>query len=135
VLGWKECYWVSCLAVAAIRNPKLKSGQLQPADREITKEKIRGIFKIGLEKKHDSLLVGALGCGAFHNPPADIAQIFKEVLQEYPNKFKKVVFAILEPRKKGQKKNRRDDPWGNLVTFRKTLVGSKSSAAGSSSGR
>lgn len=32
---------------------------------------------------YDSVVLGALGCGAFKNPPADVAQIFNELLQQY----------------------------------------------------
>ena len=36
----------------------------------------------GALKCHDSLVLGALGCGAFCTPPAQMARLFHEVLSE-----------------------------------------------------
>lgn len=49
---------------------------------EPIKNKIRTIFRIGLIHGHDSLVLGALGCGAFRNPPRHVAQLFHEVMEE-----------------------------------------------------
>ena len=43
---------------------------------------MRTIFRIGLLHHHDSLVLGAFGCGAFRNPPAHIARLFHEVMEE-----------------------------------------------------
>lgn len=96
IYKWKECHWIDVVSTAAIRNPKLQSNNmLNPQDEKVTLEKIRGIFKIGIIKGHDCIILSALGCGAFHNPPDHIANIFKQVIEEYGHHFKKIVFAIL----------------------------------------
>lgn len=50
---------------------------------EPIKNKIRTIFRIGLIHGHDSLVLGALGCGAFRNPPRHVARLFHEVMDEH----------------------------------------------------
>lgn len=89
---------MSFISVPAIREPKLNDGMLNKRDIIIAKDKIRTILRIGLINSHDTLVLGAWGCGIFHNPPQDIARLFNEVFleEEFFNKFKIIVFAILE---------------------------------------
>ncbi|RUP16545.1 hypothetical protein BC936DRAFT_139523, partial [Jimgerdemannia flammicorona] len=61
------------IAVAAYRKPKLQNNCLSAEDAAKTRRKIEAIFAIALHKGHDSLLLSALGCGAFQNPPKQIA--------------------------------------------------------------
>lgn len=103
---------VSCLAMPALRNPKLDKGKYKARDRMIMTEKIRGMFKVGALHNHETLILGASGCGAFINPPKEVAQIFKEVLSEYDKCFKRVVFAILD-----------NGRWENCTIFRSILTG------------
>ena len=58
--------------------------------------KICHILNIALMNNHDCILLGALGCGAFNNPPHVVACVFKEVLQHYKGCFKEIAFAILK---------------------------------------
>lgn len=64
----------------------------------ITRNKVRTILRIGLLHGHDAFVLGAFGCGAFHNPPEEMAAIFHEVLEEpeFKNRIRQVTFAILE---------------------------------------
>lgn len=97
VLPPEEHCFLSCIAISAIRKPTLKrDGTYTPSQRRMMKEKIRGIFKIGLKHGHDSLVLGAFGCGAFKNPPEQVAEIFREIIEEYMGYFKRIVFAILD---------------------------------------
>ena len=66
------------LAVAAIRNPRLIDSKLSTYDRNITFTKIEAIFKFAIINNYEVLILGALGCGAYHNPPEDIIDIFNE---------------------------------------------------------
>ena len=92
------------ISVASLNyNPKhghntLDNGNIPESDKPILKEKIRTILRIGVLKGHDSLVLGALGCGAFCTPPAQMARLFHEVLseQEFDSRFKKIVFAIID---------------------------------------
>ena len=99
-----EPFKAAVISVASLNyNPKhghntLDNGNIPEADKPILKEKIRTILRIGALKKHDSLVLGALGCGAFCTPPAQMARLFHEVLkeQEFQGRFKKIVFAIID---------------------------------------
>jgi uncharacterized protein (TIGR02452 family) len=65
---------------------------------EIMRNKIRTIYRIALVNGHDSLVAGAFGCGAFRLPADKVAALFHEILneEEFKNKFKELVFAILD---------------------------------------
>jgi uncharacterized protein (TIGR02452 family) len=44
---------------------------------------------------HDTLVLGAWGCGVFRNNPEDIAALFHEALHgEFAGQFRKIVFAV-----------------------------------------
>ena len=43
-------------------------GRMPQAAIDIPRNKIRTVFRIGLMYGHDSLVLGAFGCGAFRNP-------------------------------------------------------------------
>ena len=84
-------------------------------EADITLDKIRTIFRIGMANFHDSLVLSALGCGAFANPPAHIAKLFHQVIEEdeFRNVFKLIDFAILD----GYRTGLRHNPEGNLKPF------------------
>lgn len=74
---------LSFITVAGMNRPDLTtSGMIANHHVEPIKNKIRTIFRIGLIHGHDSLVLGALGCGAFRNPPRHVAQLFHEVMEE-----------------------------------------------------
>ena len=55
---------------------------------------MRTIFRIGLLHHHDSLVLGAFGCGAFRNPPEIVAKVFYNVMQEYLDKLEVIEYAV-----------------------------------------
>ncbi|RUP47497.1 hypothetical protein BC936DRAFT_145674 [Jimgerdemannia flammicorona] len=89
-------FTVDFIAVAAYRKPKLQNNCLSSEDAAKTRRKIEAIFAIALHKGHDCLLLSALGCGAFQNPPDHVAAIFLAVAQQYSRKFREIVFAVVE---------------------------------------
>jgi len=61
----------------------------------VMRRRIRKVLAIALHHGHQSIVLGAWGCGVFQNDPKDIAGYFKEILEgEFHNKFTKIVFAI-----------------------------------------
>ena len=88
-----------------------------PEEAEITLDKMRTIFRIGLDHGHDSLVLSAMGCGAFANPPAHIAKLFHQVIEEeeFKNRYRLIDFAILD----GYKTGLRHNPDGNLLPFQR----------------
>lgn len=107
----------SVISVAGVVHPKIdhNTGMLERKYIPIVKGKIRTILRIAKENKHTKLVLGALGCGAFKNPPKHIAMLFKEVFdeQEFSNSFEEICFAILEDNNSRKEHN----PDGNLKPF------------------
>lgn len=116
---------VSVLSVAAVRNPKLSDAQTlagekrkvfaKASDRNLTKDKMRLTLRMAAVKGHDRLVLGAIGCGAFHNPPEEIAETWQEVLTEEEFSggwWKEMWFAVFD------RKNE-----GNFEVFEKVLGG------------
>ncbi len=110
--------YISIVSVAAMNRPELTSClKISSHLVDGVKNKMRTIFRIALRHRHDSLILGAWGCGAFRNPPKHIASLFHEVLKEkeFKNKFRKIVFAIIEDKNSRKAHN----PEGNLLPFQK----------------
>ena len=107
---------LSFITVPGMNRPDLTAnGMIADYHVEPIKNKIRTIFRIGLTHGHDSLVLGALGCGAFRNPPRHVAQLFHEVLREreFRDQFRRIVFAILDDHNAHQRHN----PEGNFNPF------------------
>lgn len=108
-------YKLSFVAVAAMDRRGCSHTELSPSEIEGTKNKMRTILRIGLIHGHDAIVLGAFGCGAFKNPPQQIAELFKEVIEEdeFRDKYRKIVFAIMENHHSGEGHN----PNGSLKPF------------------
>ena len=117
----KKPFQLSFVTVPAINRPKLDfiNGEyfITQSLVEPTKEKIRTILRIAGKFKHDCLVLGAFGCGAFKNPPHHMAKLFKDVFSEdeFKNHFKLIIFAILDDHNSWRKHN----PEGNILPFLK----------------
>ena len=75
-----------------------------PADRVLTKDKMRLCLRMAARKGHTMLVLGAIGCGAFRNPPQEIANCWLEVLGETEfagGWFKEIWFAVYDKRREG----------------------------------
>ncbi|KAJ4257420.1 hypothetical protein NW762_008543 [Fusarium torreyae] len=108
---------VSVLSIAALRNPPVSTiventpgGPVsRPVftddyDRELTKIKMRLCLRMAARRGHGLLVLGALGCGAFRNPPKEVALCWLEVLQEQEFQggwWEEVWFAVYDRRNEG----------------------------------
>ena len=81
---------------------KADDGGFTPAGAEVMRNKIRTIFRMGVEHGKDALVLGAFGCGAYKLPPDAVVQLFRQVMNEpeFAGKFRLLVFAILESTRK-----------------------------------
>lgn len=86
---------VGMISCAALRNPRLQDGEYDEEDSELMRAKIEAIVKLGIGYKHDSIVLGAFGCGAFNNPPELVAKYFKEAVDKYGKYYKRIGFAVL----------------------------------------
>lgn len=77
---------------------RAEDGGFTPEGEAIMLNKIRTIFRLGVEAGKDSLVLGAFGCGAYKLPSAEVARLFRQVMNEpeFAGKFRLLVFAILE---------------------------------------
>ena len=88
--------FVACPAVKyPITEMHNKERRLSEEDAAALEDKIRLIVQIAAANGHDTVIFGAMGCGAWNCPPKHVAEIFKEVLQELNGVIAHYVFAIL----------------------------------------
>ena len=68
------------------------------------KEKIRTILRMSANTGHDSVVLGAFGCGAFGNKPDVTAKIFKDVMlePEFQGHFREIAFGVINDRNGSQ---------------------------------
>ncbi|EFQ36420.1 hypothetical protein CGRA01v4_10469 [Colletotrichum graminicola] len=109
---------VSVLSVAAIRRPEVRRRQVvtaagtredvyvfaRAADRALTMEKMRLCLRMAASRGHSLLVLGALGCGAFRNPPEEVAACWLEVLDEAEfggGWWREVWFAVYDRKNEG----------------------------------
>ena len=112
----EEPYNIPVISVAALSGPRIGAdGMMLPEETDITLDKMRTIFRIAMINGYDCLVLSAMGCGAFANPPAHIAKLFHRVLEEeeFKDKFPLIVFAILD----GYRTGMRHNPEGNFLPF------------------
>ena len=57
-------------------------------------KRMKRVLEIASAKGNEVVILGAFGCGAFHNPPSIVAQAMKTVVQEYRMKFETIEFAV-----------------------------------------
>ncbi|CAF3692663.1 unnamed protein product [Rotaria socialis] len=113
-------YNVCSIAMAAHREPALTNkNMLEKKMATSTHKKIDSIFAIGHHHKHDCLVLSALGCGAFKNPPEHVALLFKSIIYQYAGYFEKIYFAIIDDHNTGNRIN----PKGNFIPFKEILDG------------
>ena len=98
-----EPFQIGVVSVAAINKNKFPEhfqpdGTFSQSGITIVLNRIRTIFRIGLIHSHDALIIGAWGCGAFHNNPYQMARLFRQTLDEpeFKNKYRTVVAAVIE---------------------------------------
>jgi len=115
-----ECRWeeaptrkVGVISCPAIRRPALNvHGHMEEPDKALTRVKVDLLLATAAANGYDALVLGALGCGAFYNPPSDVSRIFAEALRERGASFARVTFAVMGSDR-------------NFATFKGVLTGAK----------
>jgi uncharacterized protein (TIGR02452 family) len=114
------------ISVAALRYPALTEDREKyknEGQRAETKRKIRLTLRVAALGGHKKLVLGALGCGVFGNPPKEVADCFLEVFREKEFRggwWEDVVFAIMDNAKGDQGGK---DGVGNYGEFYRALDG------------
>ncbi|KAJ7031657.1 hypothetical protein C8F04DRAFT_1110204 [Mycena alexandri] len=103
-----EWWFVDVISCAAVRGPDVDEHEnyTDAAQRDLMREKVKCIFCAAVGQGCRRLVLGAFGCGAFGNPPTEVAQLFRRVLLgrdgsgvgnkggEFVGCFDEVTFAI-----------------------------------------
>jgi uncharacterized protein (TIGR02452 family) len=92
-------YFVTFLTSPAVNAGYLLQKEPNKADLifSVNKERIRKFLWLANHKNHQTLILGAWGCGAFRNDILDIAETFNDLLNnEFKNCFEHVIFAIYD---------------------------------------
>ena len=97
----EQMWWTSVISVAAVFKPPVSffgNDFARMEDKEDMRHRIQSLFRVIVWSGKRNLILSALGCGAFRNPPEAVAKLFKEVLQEdeFCGRFQGVWFAILD---------------------------------------
>ncbi len=80
-------------AVNAAALPPERHAEIGPA----MWQRILKVLAAGIVHGHDSIVLGAWGCGAFGNDGVEIAQLFRQALAEnFRGAYSQVIFAILD---------------------------------------
>ena len=105
-----DWFYTDVISCAALKNPETilerKSGGERVVyewqeDYERMLTKVRLILQIATDKGITHLVLGALGCGAYHNPTREVAEIFRKVILGSRKRasvvgIKEIVFAIFD---------------------------------------
>ncbi len=89
-------------------------GDLRNSDKEELAERLRLILRVAATKGHDAVVLGAMGCGAWNNPPRAVARVFTKVLPEFQGVFKQIVIAILNTDGRGKIMRAFEDVFGEV---------------------
>ena len=57
---------------------------------------IENVFRTAIKKGHTTLILGAIGCGAFNNDPDVVFKLFEICIHKYHRYFNEIFFAILK---------------------------------------
>jgi len=110
---------VSVITVAAPRVPDLTADKLafeRASDLEDLRGKIRLVYRMAARNGKTSLVLGAMGCGAYRCPTRVVAEEMKSILmeEEFHKWFKHIVLAIYSTRRNGE---------GNFEIFKEVFDG------------
>lgn len=84
------------ISVPGLKHPRTNKQDLVCLeDMMLMRQKIELILQTAKHYGHDSLVLGALGCGVWRAPPRHIAEIFRSLLFTYNGVFKHITFACL----------------------------------------
>jgi uncharacterized protein (TIGR02452 family) len=98
--AWLSPIRMDFIACPALKYPRVihdASGNkdLSVEDKRTLADRLRFILRVANACHHDSIILGAMGCGAWKNPPKVVAEIFATVLPEFKSCFREITVAIL----------------------------------------
>ncbi|MCH2045829.1 MAG: TIGR02452 family protein [Saprospiraceae bacterium] len=100
-----EPYQITIITSAAVNAGALNKNERKKMDMiyEVMEQRIAKLLSIAHKNQHDTLVLGAWGCGVFRNDPKLIVRAFQSNLLDggrFKDVFKRIVFAVLDNTKK-----------------------------------
>ena len=99
IIPTNEIQKLDFVAIPGLKYPETitvnNEKRLFDRDVEILKKKIKLIFQVAVKNNHDTIILGAIGCGVWGSPRKHVAEIFKEVLEELDGFVLNYYFAIM----------------------------------------
>jgi uncharacterized protein (TIGR02452 family) len=84
---------ITCAAVNANRLPAQRRHEIGPA----MMRRICKVLSVGIAHKHNAIVLGAWGCGAFGNDGHQIARLFRDALSnKFKGAYRRVIFAVVD---------------------------------------
>mmetsp|Transcript_71180 Transcript_71180/g.123517 ORF Transcript_71180/g.123517 Transcript_71180/m.123517 type:complete len:419 (-) Transcript_71180:116-1372(-) len=77
---WSQPVWMGGVIAAALRCVDTGGESLDPKQAAFVRSKIDGVLSIARHHRHNVLVLGAWGCGAFGNTASCIAEVFREAI-------------------------------------------------------
>lgn len=103
---WYDVNVITC-AAPDLRKASISDQQLE----QIHQTRAKRIIETAIKFNNDVLILGAFGCGAFRNNPIVVANVYKNILQNFAYALETIEFAVFA-------KHELDV---NYSTFKKTL--------------
>ena len=89
---------IAMVGLPAVRKPKLHPDDptryLEDETRLQMRFRINALFELAILHNHTTLILGALGCGAYGHPPEEVAPLFRAAIERYGGHFASIHFAI-----------------------------------------
>uniref|UniRef100_A0A7S4UG93 Microbial-type PARG catalytic domain-containing protein n=1 Tax=Alexandrium monilatum TaxID=311494 RepID=A0A7S4UG93_9DINO len=90
-------YHVSVITAAAPCHPDLSTDAARHEYAELMQAKVDSLLSVIEHLGYTELVLSAWGCGAFRNPPKEVARIFREALHgKFAGAFRRIVFAVYD---------------------------------------
>ena len=112
-------FFADFIACPALHNPRLtECNALSEEDEQLLRKKIRLIFETSRKNGNGAVVMGPMGCGAWRNPPHEVARVMYEEHLQYADIL--VVVACLEVDPRAYIVLHRDKP-SNFAAFEQTF--------------
>jgi len=119
-----DTFTVAVVTAAAPCGPDVSTERSKASYRKLMRGKVEALLSVLAHLRYTDIVLSAWGCGAFRNPPEEVANIFSSFLRGRFNKsFRRVVFAIYD---------RPDWKESNYGVFHRVLLGEPSSVSSAS---
>lgn len=88
---------VAVITAAAPCHPDLSTEAAKEQYVESMRAKVDALLSVAEHLGYVDMVLSAWGCGAFRNPPKEVARIFREALNgKFSTAFRRIVFAIYD---------------------------------------